>query len=53
MSRGLAKQGTLPPDRGDVGTAITKVTSELPSEEDLRRVRDHLTKHGWPVDFSL
>jgi len=38
---------------GDVGTAITNVTSELPSEEDLRRVRDHLTKHGWPVDFSL
>lgn len=53
VSHQLAEQGALPPDRADVGAAITKVTEELPSEQDLGRVRDYLVQHGWPVDFSL
>jgi hypothetical protein len=53
VSGQLAEHGALPPDRADIGAAITKVTEELPSEDDLGRVRDYLVQHGWPVDFSL
>ncbi len=53
VSRELVRHGTLPPDRADVGTAIAKVTSDLPSEEDMSRVRAYLSAHGWPTDFSL
>jgi hypothetical protein len=28
---------------------ITRVTDELPRDEDIRRVRDRLTTVGWPV----
>ncbi len=53
VGRSLVRQGVLPADRADVGAAIAKSTSELPSEEDIARVRSYLTDHGWPVDFSI
>jgi hypothetical protein len=53
VSRQLATAGTLPADRVDVGEAIAKVTSELPSDEDVKRVRQYLADHGWPVDFPM
>jgi hypothetical protein len=53
VSRQLATIGTLPADRVDVGEAIAKVTSELPSDDDIRRVREYLADHGWPVEFSI
>jgi hypothetical protein len=53
VARGLAEQGALPPDRIDVGEAISKVTSELPSDEDVERVRRYLADHGWPTDFAV
>jgi len=53
VSHQLATTGTLPPDRVDVGEAIAKVTSELPSDEDVKRVRQYLADHGWPVDFPM
>jgi Protein of unknown function (DUF3349) len=53
VSHELATTGTLPPDRVDVGEAIAKVTSELPSDEDVKRVRQYLADHGWPVDFPM
>ena len=53
VSHELIRHGTLPPDRADVGTAIAKVTSELPSEVDMARVRAYLSAHGWPTEFSL
>jgi uncharacterized protein (DUF2267 family) len=53
VGRDLVRQGVLPADRADVGDAIAKVTSELPSEEDIGRVREYLSAHGWPVDFSV
>jgi hypothetical protein len=42
-------------DRGDfddvdIGVAISKLTDELPSEEDVERVRIRLAAHGWPLD---
>jgi len=49
----LVEQGALPVDRIDVGTAIVKVTSEVPSDQDIERVRRYLADHGWPTDFSV
>jgi hypothetical protein len=53
VSQQLATTGTLPADRVDVGEAIAKVTSELPSDEDIKRVRQYLADHGWPVEFPI
>ncbi|WP_236553540.1 DUF3349 domain-containing protein [Rathayibacter sp. VKM Ac-2803] len=39
--------------RVDVGAAIARVTSELPSDEDIERVRRYLAAHGWPEDFAV
>jgi hypothetical protein len=49
----LTVAGHLPATRVDVGTAIAAVTSELPSEDDITRVRSYLTGHGWPKDFPV
>jgi hypothetical protein len=53
VSAELASDGALPPTRVDVGAAIAAVTSELPSEEDIARVREYLDAHGWPSDFAV
>jgi hypothetical protein len=53
VSQALVRSGTLHPDRADVGAAIAEMTSELPSDDDITRVRNYLTDHGWPVDFPL
>ncbi len=39
--------------RIDVATAIARVTSELPSDDDIDRVRRYLAEHGWPEDFAV
>ena len=36
-------------DRTDIQVRITKVTNELPNEEDVTRVRQHLEAAGWPT----
>ena len=43
--------GVAPVDVIDIGQEIAKVTNELPSVEDIRRVHDHLARKGWPVEF--
>jgi hypothetical protein len=53
VGRLLADAGMLAGDRVDIGTAIAKVTSELPSDEDVDRVRRYLSDHGWPTDFDV
>lgn len=53
VSRHLNDSGTIPADRVDIGTAIAKVTSELPSDDDIARVRQYLSEHGWPRDFQV
>ncbi|HET9649454.1 MAG TPA: DUF3349 domain-containing protein [Microlunatus sp.] len=45
----LISSGTLPTDDIDIGVVITRVTDELPREEDVQRVRDRLVAVGWPV----
>lgn len=49
----LVALGDLPASRVDVGTAIARVTSELPSDDDVDRVRRYLGDHGWPEEFPV
>ena len=51
VSRSLRSAGVAPVDVIDIGQEIAKVTNELPSVEDIRRVHDHLARKGWPVEF--
>ena len=48
----LSRSGDLPIDNVDIGTLISKVTNELPSEEDVTRVRAKLALGGWPLADS-
>jgi Protein of unknown function (DUF3349) len=34
----------------DIGVMISKLTDELPSEQDIERVRQRLAAKGWPLD---
>ena len=40
----------VPVDEIDIGVEITKLTDELPREEDVQRVRDRLAENCWPFD---
>ena len=37
-------------DDVDIGVLITRLTDELPSPEDVERVRARLAAKGWPLD---
>ena len=42
-------------DRGkfdpiDIGVLITQITDDVPSKEDIERVRQRLAAKGWPLD---
>ncbi|MGE2813844.1 DUF3349 domain-containing protein [Mycobacterium heidelbergense] len=37
-------------DKIDIGVAISKLTDELPSEDDIERVHARLAAKGWPLD---
>jgi hypothetical protein len=37
-------------DDVDIGVLITQMTDELPSSEDVERVRTRLAANGWPFD---
>jgi hypothetical protein len=37
-------------DDVDIGVLITQITDELPSPEDIERVRARLAPKGWPLD---
>jgi hypothetical protein len=37
-------------DQVDIGVLITEVTDELPTPEDIERVRTRLAAKGWPLD---
>ena len=45
----LRSSGQLRVDNVDIGTVITRVTDELPREEDVARVRARLAHGGWPL----
>ncbi|SOJ53293.1 hypothetical protein MSIMFB_00793 [Mycobacterium simulans] len=37
-------------DQIDIGVVITQFTDDLPSPEDIERVRARLATKGWPLD---
>jgi len=37
-------------DHIDIGTAIMRITDELPLPTDVERVRERLAAKGWPLD---
>jgi hypothetical protein len=37
-------------DKVDIGVLISQLTDQLPSEEDIERVRTRLAAQGWPLD---
>ena len=37
-------------DDTDIGVLITQITDELPSPQDIERVRARLAAKGWPLD---
>ena len=37
-------------DDVDIGVLITRLTDQLPSQEDIERVRARLAAKGWPLD---
>ena len=49
VANALMERGDF--DKTDIGVLISKLTDELPSEEDIERVRERLVaKGGWPLD---
>jgi hypothetical protein len=39
-------------DHVDIGVLITRLTDELPSPDDIERVRTRLAAKGWPLDAA-
>jgi hypothetical protein len=37
-------------DDVDIAVLITQITDDLPSPEDVERVRERLSAQGWPLD---
>jgi hypothetical protein len=48
VARDLMERGEF--DNIDIGVAITQITDELPSPEDIERVRARFADKGWPLD---
>jgi hypothetical protein len=47
IARELVERGDLPVDATNVRVMITKITDELPSPEEIERVKEHLGIRGW------
>ncbi|MEO9325266.1 DUF3349 domain-containing protein [Nocardioides sp. C4-1] len=52
IARELVAQRMVPPDLvdADIAVSITQVTDQLPSPDDVDRVRDHLAFRGFPEE---
>ena len=46
----LMSHEKAPVDGTDAKVAITKVTNEMPSQQDTDRVRQRLAAAGWPIN---
>ena len=47
----LIDLGKLPDaDNADIGVLISQITDEMPSPNDIERVRARLAAKGWPLD---
>lgn len=49
VAKEIRRSDQSPADNVDIGVLITKLTSEMPREEDVRRVRAKLAGAGWPL----
>ncbi|NLV78254.1 MAG: DUF3349 domain-containing protein [Rhodococcus sp.] len=45
----LVDEGDLPISKTDIAVLITRITNEMPLENDVDRVRRHLEVGGWPL----
>lgn len=48
VARELIRRGEF--DKIDIGVLISQLTDELPSPQDIERVRTRLAAKGWPLD---
>jgi hypothetical protein len=48
VAKALLARGEF--DELDIGVLITEMTDELPTPEDIERVRNRLAAKGWPLD---
>jgi hypothetical protein len=48
VAKALLARGEF--DELDIGVLITEMTDELPTPEDIERVRKRLAARGWPLD---
>jgi hypothetical protein len=48
VAREVMQQGDF--DETDIGVLITQITDQLPSPQDVERVRERLASKGWPLD---
>lgn len=51
VAKALRRADVSPATRADIGEFISRVTHEMPSEDDMARVHQRLAKKGWPVEF--
>ena len=48
VAQGLIDRGEF--DHVDIGVLITQMTDQLPTPDDIERVRVRLSAKGWPLD---
>ncbi len=48
VTRELIERGDF--DHVDIGVLITQITDELPTPDDVERVRERLAAKGWPLE---
>jgi hypothetical protein len=48
VTRDLIARGDF--DHVDIGVLITQITDELPTPDDVERVRERLAAKGWPLE---
>jgi hypothetical protein len=48
VTRELIARGDF--DHVDIGVLITQLTDELPTPDDVERVRERLAAKGWPLE---
>ena len=49
----LVAGGVLPIDATDIRVAISKITDEMASPDEVERVQQRLRDGGWPIDDRL
>jgi hypothetical protein len=48
VAKALLEQGEIAD--ADIGVLVTQITDELPTPNEIERVRERLAAYGWPLD---